>query len=136
MTIVPQLQTDEELMVSVQQGNRVALSSLYERYANRIYGMALQKLTNSAEAADVTHDIFVNLWQRSSTFQPARGSLRSWLLTVAHNQIVDTLRRIRRAREAYEAIARDPVAVSEVSHEDTAASAERNVEAQLVRQAL
>lgn len=136
MNVAPPKLTDEELMVQVQQGHQVALSALYERYASRVYGMALQKLADPAEAADVTHDIFVNLWQRSSTFQPARGLLRSWLLTVAHNQIVDTLRREQRAREAYEAIARDPVAVSEVSREDTAASAEQNAEAQLVRRAL
>ena len=80
--------------------------------------------------------MFVSLWQRSSTFQPARGSLSSWLLTVAHNRIVDTLRRRRKAVEAHEAIARDPVAVSEIAHEDTAAIAEQNQEAQQVRRAL
>ena len=98
--------------------------------------MALQKLTDPAEAEDVTHDVFVSLWQRSSTFQPSRGKLSSWLLTVAHNQIVDNLRRRRRAGEAHEAIGRDPVAVSEVAREDTAAIAEQNEEARQVRQAL
>ena len=82
------------------------------------------------------HDVFVNLWQRSSTFQPARGRLSSWLLTVAHNQIIDTLRRRRRATEAHEAMARDPVAVTEVAREDTAAIAEQNGAAQQVRQTL
>ena len=98
--------------------------------------MALQKLTNPAEAEDITQDVFVNLWQRSSTFQPARGKVSSWLLTVAHNQIIDFLRRRRRAGEAHEAIARDPVAVSEVAREDTAGIAEQNDEARQVRQAL
>ena len=128
--------TDEQLMLRVQQGHQAALSELYERYVNRVYGMALQKLADSAEAEDVTHDVFVNLWQRSSTFQPARGRLGSWPLTVAHNQIVDTLRRRRRAGEAQEAMARDPVAVSEVAREDTAAIVEQNEEAQQVRRAL
>ena len=98
--------------------------------------MALQKLAEPAEAEDITHDVFVSIWQRSATFQPARGSLSSWLLTVAHNRIVDTLRRRRRAGEAHEAIARDPVAVSGIAPEDTAAIAEHNEEAREVRRAL
>ena len=55
---------------------------------------------------------------------------------MAHNQIVDTLRRKRRSGEAHEAIARDPAAVSEVAREDTAAIAEQNEEAEQVRRAL
>ena len=136
MASAPQIITDEQLMIDVQQGHQAALSALYDRYVNRVYGMALQKLTNPAEAEDITHDVFVNLWQRSSTFQPAKGSLTSWLLTVAHNRIIDALRRRRRSGEAHEAIARDPVAVSETAHEDTAAIAEQNEEAQQVRRAL
>ena len=136
MASAPQIITDEQLMIDVQQGHQAALSALYDRYVNRVYGMALQKLTNPAEAEDITHDVFVNLWQRSSTFQPAKSSLTSWLLTVAHNRIIDALRRRRRSSEAHEAIARDPVAVSETAHEDTAAIAEQNEEAQQVRRAL
>ena len=136
MASAPQIITDEQLMIDVQQGHQAALSALYDRYVNRVYGMALQKLTNPAEAEDITHDVFVNLWQRSSTFQPAKGSPTSWLLTVAHNRIIDALRRRRRSSEAHEAIARDPVAVSETAHEDTAAIAEQNEEAQQVRRAL
>ena len=136
MTSVAQELTDEALMLQVQQGHQAALSALYDRYVSRIYGMALQKLANPAEAEDVTHDVFVNLWRRSASFQPARGQLSNWLLTVAHNEIVDTLRRRRRAGEAHEAIARDPVAVSEVAQEDTAAIVEQNEDARQVRQAL
>ena len=134
--MVTQELTDEQLMVQLQEGHQAALSALYDRYVGRVYGMALQKLTDPAEAEDITHDVFVNLWQRASTFQPDRGKLSSWLLTVAHNQIVDTLRRRRRAGEAHEAIARDPVAVSEVAQENTAAIAEQNEETRQVRQAL
>ena len=128
--------TDEQLMVNVQEGRQAVLSALHDRFVGRVYGMALQKLADPAEAEDVTHDVFVNLWQRSATFQPGRGKVSSWILTVAHNQIIDNLRRRRRAGEAHEAMARDPVAVSEVAHEDTASIVEQNEEAQQVGQAL
>ena len=128
--------SDEQLMAQVQQGHQSALSALYARYVGRIFGMALQKLANQAEAEDVTHDVFVNLWQRSGTFHPERGRLSSWLLTVAHNQIVDTLRRRRRTGDVQEAIAQDPISVSELAFENPAASAEHNEVAQQVRQAL
>ena len=47
----------------------MTLSTLYDRFVNRVYGMALQKLADPAEAEDVTHDVFVNLWQRSVVVQ-------------------------------------------------------------------
>ena len=51
--------TDEQLMVEVQHGRQWALHSLYDRFVNRVYGMALQKLGDPAEAQDITHDVFL-----------------------------------------------------------------------------
>lgn len=128
--------TDEQLMVEVQQGHQWALNSLYDRFVNRVYGMALQKLGDPAEAQNVTCDIFVSLWQRSGTFRPEGGNLASWLLTVAHNRINDHFRRNRPTGEVQAALTRDP-AVEPVSAEGTSAeAAKRRGNALLVRQAL
>ena len=100
--------TDEQLMAEVQQGRQWALNSLYDRFANRVYGMALQKLGDPAEAQDVTHDVFVNLWQSSGVFRPDGGTLANWLLTVAHNRINDRSRHIRRAAGSHEDVSHNP----------------------------
>ena len=100
--------TDERLIAQVGEGDQSALTTLYSRYSKRIYGMALQKLRDPSSAEDVTHDVFVNVWQKAASFKPGRGKLSSWLLTVAHNQIVDTLRRSRKSMDIQEAATHDP----------------------------
>ena len=100
--------TDETLMAQVGEGDQSALTALYDRYAGRIYGMALQKLRDPTSAEDATHDVFVTVWQKAASFQQGRGKLSSWLLTVAHNQIIDTLRRRRKSMDIQEAANHDP----------------------------
>lgn len=136
MTASIQGLTDEQLMVEVQQGHQWALNSLYDRFVNRVYGMALQKLADPAEAQNITHDIFVTLWQRSGAFRAEGGNLAGWLLAVAHNCINDHTRRKRQTGEVQEALNHAP-AVELVSADGiSAVAAERRGDALLVRQAL
>lgn len=79
-------------MQLVQQGRQEALATLYDRYVRRVYGMAIQKLTDSAEAQDITQDVFLTVWNRAKTFNALKGKTESWLLTVAHHKIIDRLR--------------------------------------------
>lgn len=128
--------TNEQLMVQVQQGRQRALSDLYDRFVNRVYGMALQKLADPIEAQDVTHDVFVMVWQRSGTFRPLIGSAAGWLLTMAHNHINGEYRRKQMAGEIREALSYDLTAEpgpAEASGETVTAGRE---EANLARQAL
>ena len=100
--------TDEELMVEVQRGHQRALHDLYDRFVNRVYGMALQKLTDPSEAQSVTHDIFISLWRGSDAYRPDRGNLAGWLLTFAHNRVNDHYRRNRGTGEVSAALSYDP----------------------------
>ena len=60
---------------------------------------------NATEAEDVTQEIFLRLWNQPDRFDPARGSLRSFLLAQAHGRAVDAIRssNSRRRREARDA---------------------------------
>lgn len=136
MTTPPQHLTDEQLMAQVQAGQRQALTGLYDRYSRIVYGMALQKLADPAEAEDVVHDVFVNLWRRGGTFHPERGNLRSWLLTVAHSEIVDQLRQRRRTADVQDAIHLDLGFAANPSVEGLEAVLERYAGVQQVRRAL
>ena len=119
--------TNEQLMVQVQQGRQRALSDLYDRFVNRVYGMALQKLADPVEAQEVTHDVFVMVWQRSGAFRPLIGSAAGWLLTIAHNHINGEYRRKQLAGEIREALSYDPTAeqsLAEASGETATAGRE------------
>ncbi|MGK7878059.1 MAG: sigma-70 family RNA polymerase sigma factor [Xenococcaceae cyanobacterium] len=88
---MPQKQTDPELFRALQAGKTSALGQLYDRYASLVYSLALKILTNAQEAEDLTQEIFLTLWRRQ-TYNPARGSLSSFLTTMTRSRAIDRLR--------------------------------------------
>ena len=82
---------DADLIYALRSGQVQALSLLYDRYSRLVYGLALKVLANTEEAEDITQDIFLSLWQRN-TYDPARGSLGSFLTTMTRSRAIDKLR--------------------------------------------
>jgi RNA polymerase sigma-70 factor (ECF subfamily) len=78
-------------------GDDTALAAIYDRYSALVFGVATRLVDRSA-AADVAQEVFVQLWQRPSGFDPARGALRTYLAVMARRRAVDALRRSGRAR--------------------------------------
>ncbi len=74
---------------------------VYEAHSSAVLAFARNWLQNAAMAEEVTQDVFVRLWTRSGTFDPSRGSLRSYLLTQTRWRCVDVIRteESRRKRE-------------------------------------
>ena len=64
--------TDEALMAEIAAGRQEAVGLLYPRYAPRIFAMAVQVLDRPT-AEEVVQDVFVSVWRKASTFDPARG---------------------------------------------------------------
>ncbi|MFQ5922158.1 MAG: sigma-70 family RNA polymerase sigma factor [Anaerolineales bacterium] len=83
---------DAVLMKRVADGDRRAFLHLYDRYANKVCGLALYILGDSMTAEEVTQDAFVRLWTRAETFNPDRGRLSSWLLTITRRLAIDRIR--------------------------------------------
>ena len=88
---------DLDLVRRIRSGDREAVGELYDRYASVAMAVALRTVQDRGVAEDVVHDAFVAVWQRIDRFDEARGSLRSWLLTVVRNRGIDRLRRTRPA---------------------------------------
>lgn len=68
---------------------------LYDRYASVALGTALRVVSDREQAEDLVHDSFVAVWQKIDRFDPLRGSLRAWLLTIVRNRAVDRIRATR-----------------------------------------
>jgi RNA polymerase sigma factor (sigma-70 family) len=62
------------------------------RYQPRVFAVALAVLGDPGLAEDVSQQTFERAWRRASSFDAARGSLRAWLTTIAHNLAVDAVR--------------------------------------------
>jgi RNA polymerase sigma-70 factor (ECF subfamily) len=86
---------DAGLAERMRGGDREAVGELYDRYAPHAFAVAVRILGDQYAAEDVVHDAFVAVWQRMDRFDPERGTLRGWLLTVVRNRAIDRLRGTR-----------------------------------------
>ncbi|MEX2245705.1 MAG: sigma-70 family RNA polymerase sigma factor [Dehalococcoidia bacterium] len=84
---------DASLLRSVQRGDEQAVAELYDRYGGVAYGLAYRITNDGTLAEDVVQDAFVSVWRQAPRFDPARGQVRSWLLTIVHHRAVDAVRR-------------------------------------------
>lgn len=94
------IQTDVELYRALQAGQDVALGILYDRHAGLVYGIALKILGHPQEAEDLTQDVFLKLAQ-SSSYDPTRGSLRTFLAILTRSRAIDRVRSRSKAREFF-----------------------------------
>jgi RNA polymerase sigma-70 factor, ECF subfamily len=123
--------SDNALMSALASRELGALATLYDRYGRLAYSLAYRILGESEGAEDVVQDAFLSAWRGAASYRPDRGNPRAWLLSIVHHRAVDILRRKTTFRPA-------PLEAAELQpgDEDTAASAERNVEHRTVREAL
>ena len=84
--------SDEMLMTLVVQRNVAAFSLLFDRYAQTVYVLAAHML-GSTDAEEVVQEVFLRCWNKAEQFDAARGSFRSWFLTVARHYVLNELRR-------------------------------------------
>src|SRR5213080_5071413 len=81
------------MMRSFAAGDGAAAERVYEAYSSRIYGLGLVMLGNEAAAEDLVQDTMVKVWRNAERYDPARGSLDTWILLMARNLAIDALRR-------------------------------------------
>lgn len=89
---------DAELMRRIEQRNSSALSALYDRHGPACLALAQRVLGDSSVAEDVVQELFVKVWEAPSAYQPARGTVKTWLITTARSRAIDALRK-RRTRD-------------------------------------
>ena len=93
--------SDTMLHRRLMNGDEAALGQVYERHAPVLFKLA-RRVTGSLSAAEeVTQAVFLDVWRRPQRFNPAKGSLRTWLATITHHRSVDWVREedARRRRE-------------------------------------
>lgn len=101
--------SDEELAARARLGDREAFGDLYDRLAPVLLGVALRFLRGEAEANDLVHDVFLEAWQHVREYDPARASVRTWLLLRLRSRARDRLGRA-------EAVRTEPLDGSEAAH--------------------
>jgi RNA polymerase sigma-70 factor, ECF subfamily len=84
---------DEDLMPLVAERDPRALEALYDRHGGPAYSLAHRIMGERQAAEDVTQEAFVSIWKARAGYNPARGSVRSWVLAIVRNRAIDALRR-------------------------------------------
>ena len=84
--------SDAALVVAIGRWHHDALAEAFRRHSGAVFALAGRLLSQAAAAEDVVQEVFLRLWNGPERFDPARGSLRSYLLAHAHGRAVDALR--------------------------------------------
>ena len=93
--------SDSRLLNLMQRGDTDALGVLYVRYSAQVRNFAMGFLQNEGDADDVTHDVFVNLWQQRDEISDIE-SLKAYLFTMTRNAIFSIFRHRRIAETSSE----------------------------------
>jgi RNA polymerase sigma-70 factor (ECF subfamily) len=87
--------SEQTLMRQMVAGDEEAIRALYARFGRPVYTLGMRLLGSREAAEELTQDVFLTAWRKGSRFDPARGRLSTWLMTIAHNMAIDRLRHDR-----------------------------------------
>lgn len=125
--------TPADLMARVARGDSVAFAQLYDLMAPRVYGLIRRVLRNPAQSEEVTQEVMVEIWRTATRYDADRGSLTSWVLTMAHRRAIDRVRSEQSCTDREQAVA---AASSTTEYDEVAETVTTNLEVEQVRHCL
>jgi RNA polymerase sigma-70 factor (ECF subfamily) len=125
--------TDRVQMQRLAAGDLGALDWLYDQYGAMAFSIAYRITGDRTAAEDVVQDAFLGAWRNAARYVDARGSVRTWLLSIVHHRAIDAIRRRRPTVELPEAEAPLPASLT---LPDTWADVEVRLDRDAVRLAL
>ena len=126
---------DDPLTVLLRRagrGDQAAFAELYDSLSALVHGVVLKVVRDPAQSEEVTQEVFVELWRLAARFDETRGSVTSWVATVAHRRAID---RVRSEQSSRDRVARQ---VSNIvrDYDDVSDEVESKFERVRVRRAL
>jgi RNA polymerase sigma-70 factor (ECF subfamily) len=88
--------SDDGLLAGMALGEQAAAVAFVRRYQRRVFGLAYSMTGDAGIAEDVAQEAMIRVWKHAPVFDPRRGSVASWVLTITRNLAIDALR-LRRA---------------------------------------
>ena len=87
------IRDDHDLLAACAEGDEQALGSLYDRFGNVAYALALRVVHDAALAEDAVQEAFLEVWRHAARFDRSRGTASTWILMLVHRRAVDLVRR-------------------------------------------
>ena len=127
MTTIAQANDPAKIVAAMAAGDSDrALTTFYELYASTVLALLMKMLGSRAEAEELLQEVFVELWRRAPQYDPARGNVVAWVITVARCRALDALRaRARRSGNRQSEYSEGDALVTESGRPDVMASSTR-----------
>ena len=90
---------DVALIRRMVESDEAALGGLYDQWSRSLYSLVLHLLKDADEAEDVVEETFWQAWRKASAYEPSKGAVSTWLLTIGRRKALDRLRARKRHRE-------------------------------------
>ncbi|WP_323037882.1 RNA polymerase sigma factor [Pararhodobacter sp.] len=87
--------THHQLLKQIGEGDKQALAALYRAYERPVYKFIVSRLNDPHEAADILHDVFMDIWRVAGSFE-GRSQVKTWIFGIAYRKVIDVHR--KRAR--------------------------------------
>ena len=94
LQVALRFKNDDDLARRVKARDPHAMSDLYDRYGKLAYSVIFRVVRDTGAAEDLVQETFLRVWNRAPSFDPERGALGPWILTVARNRAIDYLRSV------------------------------------------
>ena len=97
---------EEPVLKRIARGEQRAVSECIEQFGNLVWALARRLSRTRADAEDAVQEIFIDLWRSAGRYDPAQGSEKVFITTIARRRLIDRLRRSAQepARESTDAL--------------------------------
>ncbi|MCS4490702.1 sigma-70 family RNA polymerase sigma factor [Corynebacterium sp. ES2775-CONJ] len=84
--------THDDVLKRVAAGDKRAFSDLYDELSPNVMGVCMHILRNPQLAEEVAQEVFIEIWRKAGSFEPAKAAARTWVLRMARSRAIDRLR--------------------------------------------
>ncbi|MDQ0768524.1 RNA polymerase sigma-70 factor (ECF subfamily) [Pseudarthrobacter defluvii] len=117
------------LLAGIARGDQASFAEFYQLTSRRVFGMARRVLIDPELSEDTTQEVFLQVWQGASKFDPQAGSPLSWLMTISHRRAVD---KVRSSQSATDREARYGASTQDIDHDTVSDEVGSRLEAEAV----
>lgn len=121
----------DDVLVAAGRGDQEAFAQVYDALGGPVFGLARRVVRDPDRAEEIAQDVFVSVWRFATRFDPARGSAKTWVLTLTHRRAVDVVRSEEASSRREARVATHDTALDDVADEATT-----RIEGELVRRCL
>jgi len=90
---------EEKIWERISSKDATAIAELYDFVGTRLFSLSMGILNDRWDAEEVVQDVFSSIWKKPESFNPHKGKLTSWMMTIVRNKSVDRYRSRKRRKD-------------------------------------